>query len=294
MPTSVSCSVVPSLTPVAETRSALERRTAWVSGASSGLGHAVVALLLAEGYDVWGTARDLGRLSSWSGDPRFHAVALDLRDPAGAEAAFLAAQRAAGGAFTVCVQNAGFGEFGAFAAADAGVWEDAVAALLLSTARLSRLAVQGFATRPPGRGTLVHVSSLAVEFPLPLMSAYNVAKAGLSALSESLIVECRGTAVTVIDFRPGDTRTPFNQAMRATAALDHAREQRIWARLERNLAEGPAPETVAHDLIRALRRGRSGVVRSGSFFQARLGPLLARLAPGGLRRWVLAQYFGVH
>lgn len=290
---SASCSGVPSDATVVAAESGPERRTAWVSGASSGLGRAIAELLIADGYDVWGTARAVDRLAGWSGEPRFHPVALDLRDRAGAATAFLAAQRAAGGAFTVCVQNAGFGEFGAFAAADPGAWEDAVAALLFGTARLSRLALQGFATHPPARGTLVHVSSLAVEFPLPLMSGYNVAKAGLSALSESLIVECRGTGVTVIDFRPGDTRTPFNQAMRATTALDHALEQRIWARLERNLAGGPAPETVARDLIRALRRGRSGVVRSGSFFQARLGPLLARLAPGALRRRVLAQYFGL-
>lgn len=291
---SASCSGVPSDATVVAAESGPERRTAWVSGASSGLGRAIAELLIADGYDVWGTARAVDRLAGWSGEPRFHPVALDLRDPEGAATAFVAAQRAAGGAFSACVQNAGFGEFGAFAAADPAAWEDGVAALLLCTARLSRLALQGFATRSPARGTLVHVSSLAVEFPLPLMSGYNVAKAGLSALSESLIVECRGTGVTVIDFRPGDTRTPFNQAMRATATLDHARERRIWETLERNLAGGPAPEAVARDLRRALRRGRSGVVRSGSFFQARLGPLLARLAPGALRRRVSAQYFGMH
>ena len=83
--------------------------------------------------------------------------------------------------------------------------------MLNATMRLSHAALRRMRERQ--RGCLVNISSLAVEFPLPFMSAYNVAKAGLSALTESLIVETRGTAINVIDFRPGDFRTDFNQAM---------------------------------------------------------------------------------
>ncbi len=271
---------------------ASERRTAWVSGASGGLGRAFVAMLLEEGYEVWGTARDPARLADFSREARFRPVVMDLADAGGAERAFLAAQRAAGGSFDVCVQNAGSGDFVAFAAVEPERWERHVGALFLVTARLSRLALCGFDARQPARGTLVHVSSLAAEFPLPLMSSYNVAKAGLSALSESLIFETRGTGVTVIDFRPGDYRTAFNQTMQASATIDDDRQRRAWRTLERNLAEAPSPERAARDLRRALRRGRSGVVRSGSFFQSLVAPLLARLAPQGMRRTVIAWYFG--
>lgn len=268
------------------------RRTAWVSGASGGLGGAFVAMLRADGFEVWGTAREVDRLETWSGDRRFHAVRLDLADPAGAEAAFTEAQRAAGGAFDVCIQNAGAGEFIGFANADPAAWERNVGVLLLTTARLSRLALHGFHARRPERGTLVHVSSLAAEFPLPLMSSYNVGKAGLSALSESLMFECRGTGVTVIDFRPGDYRTAFNKTMHVSATLDHDWQRRLWQGLEHNLEHAPEPERAARDLGVALRRGRSGVVRSGAFFQARLAPLLARLVPQRLLRASLAWYFG--
>ena len=37
-------------------------RTAFVTGASTGLGQAFTEMLLAEGVEVWGTARDTGRL----------------------------------------------------------------------------------------------------------------------------------------------------------------------------------------------------------------------------------------
>lgn len=270
-------------------------RTAFVTGASAGLGRAFAAMLVSEGVEVWGTARDAARLADFiqRSPGRFHPLPLDLGDASGSEAAFQRAAAETPDGFDVVVQNAGFGgAFGDFADADFGAWEKQLEAMLLTTARLSRAALRGMRER--NRGCLVHVSSLAAEFPLPFMSGYNVAKAGLSALSESLIFETRGTGVTVIDFRPGDYRTDFNHAMQATTkvATSDARHARAWLALENNLQASPPPVRAAADLRRALARPRSGVVRSGSFFQARVAPLLARLAPESTVRSVTARYFG--
>lgn len=268
---------------------------AFVTGASAGLGRAFAAMLLAEGVRVWGTARDVARLGGIAArhPPLFTPVALDLADAAAAEAALARAAEEAGGAFDLVIQNAGFGGgFGEFSGADFARWQAQLDAMLLTTARLSHAALRAMHGR--NRGCLVHVSSIAAEFPLPFMSGYNVAKAGLSALSESLIFETRGTGVTVIDFRPGDYRTAFNQAMQTTTTVPAAdpRLARAWLILESNLEAAPPPVRAAADLRRALLRRRGGVVRSGSFFQARLAPLLARLAPASLVRAVAARYFG--
>ncbi len=134
------------------------------------------------------------------------------------------------------------------------------------------------AMRAQNRGCLVNVSSLAAEFPLPFMSGYNVAKAGLSALSESLLFESRGTEVRIMDFRPGDYRTAFNQAMQPPNPS--APTARVWRVLDAMLQSAPPPAEAAANLRRALRAGRRGVVRSGSFFQARVAPLAARAPPG--------------
>ena len=143
-------------------------------------------------------------------------------------------------------------------------------------------------------GSIVNVTSMAVEFPIPFLSGYNVAKAGLAALTESLMLEAPAAGIAVLDFRPGDYRTGFNQAMFAspdTSLPETAR--RVAARLDATLAAAPGPARAARDLRRALARGRSGVVRSGSFFQTVVAPLGARLAPLGLRRAVMARYFGI-
>lgn len=262
-------------------------RTAFVTGASTGLGLAFAEMLLAEGVAVWGTARDAARLPERD---NFHPVVLELADGAAAEKIFLDADRAAGG-FDIVINSAGYSVFGGFAATEFSVWQQQLELMLVHTARLSHAALRGMLARH--RGALVNISSLAAEFPMPYQSAYNMVKSGLSALNESLMLETADTGVIVIDFRPGDYRTDFEGSVRRPATITDPRQQRAWAAFGRLMASGPAPAHAAENLRRALRRGRSGTVRTGRFFQAVLGPLLARLGPLSLRRKILARYFGL-
>jgi len=264
-------------------------RTAFVTGASSGLGSAFAGMLVSEGVLVWGTARDPSKPGM---PPGVRPVALDLADGESAAAAFGRASAEARDGYDIVVNNAGYGVFGEFAARDFADWRAQIDAMLVSTLRIAQAAWKAMAGR--NRGALVNVSSLAAEFPLPFMSGYNVCKAGLSAFSESLIFESRGTGVKVIDFRPGDYRTAFNQNV-STVQVSPSSRPRVaaaWRALEANLHAAPAADRAAADLRGALLRNRSGVVRSGSFFQARLAPLLARLAPASCVRAALARYFG--
>lgn len=271
-------------------------RTVFLTGASAGLGRAFAEMLLDEGVHVWGTARDAARLTELASKypALFTPVVFDLADPTAGEAAFERAQKSAGGAFDAVINNAGYGIFGPFDSTDFAAWEAQLQRMLLTTLRLTHVALRAMRLR--NRGCLVNVSSLAVDFPLPFMSGYNVAKAGLSALSESLIVETRGSRITVIDFRPGDFRTDFNQAMQSGSASVFALDTapgRAWHALDKNLRAAPPPARAAAGLRRALLRGRSGTVRLGSFFQARVAPSFAGLMPAGWRRALAARYFGL-
>ncbi len=272
-------------------------RTAFLTGASSGLGFAFAEMLLAEGIQVWGTARDAARLQALAARPGFHPVTLDLADADAARSAYSRAAAEAGGAFDLVINNAGYGVFAPFEVARPEAWREQLNVLLTHTLLLSQRAYADL--RAQNRGTLVNVSSLAAEFPIPYMSAYNVAKAGLSALSESLLFEARDTPVKIIDFRPGDYRTQFNQAMSrspdfpAPAAHDHSRPARAWRAIDALLLASPPPAKAARDLRAALACGHSGIVRSGTFFQATLAPFFARFLPLSLRRAIAARYYGV-
>ena len=267
---------------------------AFVTGASAGLGRECAKMLLEDGVRVWGTARDAARLTELANHypSHFTPVALDLDHPDAAEAAFNRAANTAGGSFELVINNAGYGVFGGFDQIDVGAWERQLGAMLTATLRLTHVALRRM--RVAGRGCIVNVSSLAVEFPLPFMSGYNVAKAGLSALSESLIVETRGTAINVIDFRPGDFRTDFNRAMYTFPSANPAQSGRsaaVWGALEAHREAAPPPGRAAADLRRAILRRRIGTVRSGSVFQARIAPAFARAVPAFLRRSIAARYF---
>jgi len=269
---------------------------AFVTGASAGLGRAFAEMLLLEGVRVWGTARDGARLTSLATayPAHFTPVVLNLDDPVAAEAAFTRAANTAAGAFELVINNAGYGVFGPFHEIDEAIWERQVGAMLTATMRMTHAALRRMQERQ--RGCIVNISSLAVEFPLPFMSGYNVAKAGLSALTESLVVETRGTAINVIDFRPGDFRTDFNQAMLTTFSGNAASSGPMaaaWRALEAHRLASPPPSVAAADLRKALVGRRRGTVRSGSFFQARIAPCFARVIPASLRRFLAARYFGL-
>ncbi|WP_414660715.1 SDR family NAD(P)-dependent oxidoreductase [Horticoccus sp. 23ND18S-11] len=264
--------------------------TAFITGASTGLGRAFAEMLLAEGVRVWGTSRAPARLAdlTQAHAPRFTPVALDLRDPAQLENTFRSADAAAGG-FDLVINNAGFGVFAEFAAVDFAVWRDQIDVMLTQPARLSHLALRGQLAR--NRGALVNISSLAAEFPLPFQSAYNIAKAGLTALNESLMIETAPTAVAVIDFRPGDYRTDFDGSLQRPQAQPDARQERAWHAFRAMMQSGPPPAHAAAALRRALLRGRSGTVRTGRFFQAVIAPLIARFGSLPLKRRIQARYF---
>lgn len=267
-------------------------RTAFITGASTGLGLAFAEMLLAEGVEVWGTARDAARLAA---RPRFHAVALDLGDGDAAERTFREAERAAGG-FDIVVNNAGFGAFGSYAHTDFGVWEHQFRVMLVNTARLAQAALRGMLERK--RGALVNIASIAGEFGMPYQAVYNSIKAGLSALNESLMYEVKGTGVIVIDFRPGDYRTDFEGSVRrpdqpGIDPLNAGRMARAWASFEGMMRGGPAPAHAAESLRHALARGCSGTVRTGRFFQAVLAPFLARFGSLALKRRIQELYFGL-
>jgi short-subunit dehydrogenase len=271
-------------------------RSAFVTGASTGLGRAFAEMLLREGVNVWGTAREAARLnhfaqpenSNASNRGRFFPVVLDLKDGARAESVFAASAAAAGG-FDLVINNAGYGVFGEFCAADFSVWQEQMEVMLVNTARLSHAALRGML--PQNRGALVNISSLAAEFPLPFQSAYNVAKAGLTALNESLMIETSGTGVIVLDVRPGDYRTDFEGSVRRVgSAASNSRVARAWQAFEKMMLSGPPPAHAAEAVRRALLRHRSGTVRTGRMFQAVIAPFLARFGSLPLRRRIEARY----
>lgn len=261
--------------------------TALVTGASTGLGRAFAERLLAEGVEVWGTSRDIARLPEHD---RFHPIALDMND-ADSLAAFLNKVSTELPELSLAINNAGNGAFFPFEAFEPEQMAQQWQLLLEGPIQICRAIYPNMKAR--GQGTLVNVSSLAADFPLPYMTLYNTCKAGLSAFSRSLELEAEGSGVRVVDFMPGDFRTGFNDVALRPASMEAmpAAVNQAWESLEKHLAEAPEVAQAVDDLISLLRSEKQGVVTTGDFFQAKFAPVASRFAPWSVLKRIILRYY---
>ncbi len=265
-------------------------RNVFLTGASSGIGLETATLLTARGFEVWGTSRDTARLPKL---PQFHAVSMDLMRPDSIRRGFAAALQEAG-AFDVLINNAGDGAFGSLEAMPPEMVREQFQVLVDAPLELTRLALPGMRAR--GRGTIINVTSLAAQFPIPFMAPYSAAKSALSVLTEGLRVELFNTPIRVVEIRPGDICTPFHDRTKRIEGganpEDERRLKSVWGTQLRNMAAAPPPDRVARAMLRVISApDPPPVLVVGGLFQAWLAPLAARLLPLRLQEYVLRRYY---
>src|SRR4051794_12597944 len=187
------------------------KRTALVTGASSGIGRALAELFAADGVDLVLAARNEDRLQEVADQlarergGKVAVVASDLAAPD--SAAILAANVDRLGPIDFLVNNAGVGSNGPFLDLDL----DREAAMIeLNVASLVKL-THHFAgdMRSRGFGRVLNIASTAGLQPGPFMATYYASKAFVISFSQALAFELRGSGVPVTCHCPGATATNF-------------------------------------------------------------------------------------
>lgn len=179
--------------------------TALITGASSGIG-LEIARVLAPHHDLVLVARSAAKLDALAAElGGARAIAADLSDPSAV--AKIAAEIAD---VDVLVNNAGVGDFGAFAEADADRTLAMIQLNVTSLTALTRAYLPGMLTR--GSGQVLNVASTASFQPGPLMAVYYATKSYVLSFSEALTEETRGSGVTVTALCPGPTASGFQAA----------------------------------------------------------------------------------
>ena len=260
-------------------------RIALVTGSSSGLGLALTRHLLDQGVAVVGLSRSPDiedapeHYTPWPLDLS-HTEAL----PGVLDALFERFPE-----IDLVINNAGFGVLEHLQAQSLSTMEAQLSVMLRAPVIISSRALKHFESISTA-GCLCNVSSLAVELPLPLMPVYNMCKGGLSALSQSLILDASGGGkhYCVIDFRPGDFNTNF--AHRMEGQLDWNGVD-LRAVMDRHHAAAPEVGIAVKAFHRALIKGRSGRVAAGSFFQRCIAPLGPRFLGERLTRAITRRYY---
>lgn len=247
---------------------AASRRTALITGASSGLGEEYAAQLAARGENLVLVARDSEALEALAAHLRathgvaVEVLAVDLLDPAGL-ARVTARLEARANPVGTLVNNAGFGLPLAFESNDIEAEARHLRLHNEVPMRLMHAALRGMLER--GSGRILNVASVAAFIP---RSTYSAVKQWLVTFSRWANGRYRGRGVTVTAVCPGYTHSNFHERLGLPPG-----EEGIpgWMWLD-------APKVVAESL-RDLERGKAVSIPSLKY---KLIVAVARIAPPGL------------
>lgn len=193
----------------------MTNRTAFVTGASRGIGRACALALAEAGARVIVAARTADKLEEVASEIRAggheaYAVELDLSSPESIQAAFAKASSEFG-RVDILVNNAGVTRDGLALRMKKADW-DAVLNTNLSGAFFSiQQVLQGMLRARWGR--IINIASVVGEMGNPGQANYVASKAGLIGLTKSLALELSSRNITVNAVAPGFIETDMTAAL---------------------------------------------------------------------------------
>jgi NAD(P)-dependent dehydrogenase (short-subunit alcohol dehydrogenase family) len=236
-----------------------------ITGCSTGIGRATALVLADRGWKVYATARRRESLADLEGKVAA-TLALDVCDEASMRCAVESVE-AQEGAVGVLVNNAGYGQEGAFEEVAMDQVRVQFETNVFGLVRLTQLVLP--AMRRQGWGRIVNVSSMGGKLTLPGGAFYHATKHAVEALSDALRIELTPFGIDVVVIEPGPVATRFGDT------ASHSMKQLLgdpsspYASLNRAVAKGiedayqgrmkafaAPPEAVARVIERAISSRR--------------------------------------
>ncbi len=185
----------------------MTNRTAFVTGASRGIGLACARALADAGAKVVLAARDTARLEAASKEiPNSAWVELDLASPDSIKAAFAKAGRV-----DILVNNAAVTKDGLALRMKKEDWDTVIATNLTGAFLAIQQVLHGMMKQRWGR--IVNISSIVGETGNPGQANYVASKAGLIGLTKSLAQEMASRNITVNAVAPGFIETDMTAVL---------------------------------------------------------------------------------
>jgi len=239
---------------------------ALVTGASAGIGAALARELATYGARLILTARRRDRLEALASELKVKGtevriVVADLNDPAAPKNIYDATE-GSGLTVDILINNAGLGQYGAFAQSEITQELSQVRVNCEAMVRLSRLFVPRMVERR--RGWVMMLASTASFQPMPYLTTYAATKAFARFFALGLAAEVARFGVKVTALCPGRTESEFFEVAHAGAFKGN---------------HMPTAEDVARLAVVALKRGQRTFI---PYFRSRFRAFLIRFLPVGL------------
>jgi short-subunit dehydrogenase len=223
-----------------------KRKTALITGASSGIGRALCEVFARNGFDLVIVARNVSRLELAADSLRrshhveVRVIPADLARMGAARDLFAQVEHS-GLEIDALVNNAGMIVYGEFLETDLEDELTMVMVNLVALTELTKLFLPSMKSR--GQGWVLNLGSNGSFAPSPLNAVYSATKAYVLSFSEAIAEELSGTGITVTALCPGATRSE----LQARAGMEQVRL------LRRGVLD---PMLVAEAGFEALRKGR--------------------------------------
>ncbi|KAJ4169550.1 hypothetical protein NW754_016578 [Fusarium falciforme] len=225
-------------------------KTAFITGANSGVGLAATKLFLSKGWNVAATARDTSSPALQALDKGSGSLLVQYLDLSKAQTFGPAIAGATGkfGQIDVLVNNAGYGQYGVLEQLDIDAIRDNFEVNVFGTMGLIKEFIPHMraTSQVESPSRIIYVGSGGGHFGLPLIGPYGASKAAMNIFMESLVYEMEGVNPPY----PGEA---------GLSTWRHQRDQ-LWADVD---ADGRIGQDDARDQgeIRRLCREDAPAVR---------------------------------
>lgn len=262
--------------------------TAIVTGASSGIGHAIAAALARAGFSVFGTSRRSVAVAP-SG---VRMMICDVTDEASV-AGLVADVLAETGGIDLLVNNAGLGLFGGAEESSVDQAKSLFEVNFFGLVRMTNAVLPVMRKNRGGR--IINISSVLGLIPAPYSAHYSATKHAVEGYSESLDHETRAFNIRVSLIEPAFTKSRFDQAaLKPDFMIDEYADARarVDELVKKGMIIGDSPEVVANTVLTAVaaahpkRRYTAGKSAGQTSFGR-------RFVPAGMFDKILRKQFGL-
>jgi short-subunit dehydrogenase len=186
-----------------------KKKTALVTGASSGIGRETARRLAQKGFHVIAAARRIERLNELAGEVGgITPKAVDLSTPGDVED-FCEYISKLPDPVSVLVNNAGYSIRGALEDVSQVDIRRLFEVNFFALIRITQACLPGM--RRMREGTIVNLSSIVGKFTFPMSGPYAATKHAVEAVSDALRMEVRPFGIRVVTVRPGPIASEFNE-----------------------------------------------------------------------------------